>query len=150
MWGDSFIISPLLGVIVAWYDTRWSFSQIIFALSVGITMSGVMHILYLHSDTPQAHIRNGRLTPAGWGHAWYMAFALSIFVLFYFFTPQPNPVFLYTTSLLILFHVMLGTHVVLAIIAPRWYPDQPLKDIATWLTLGGSAATILWRMLSIG
>jgi len=146
MWGDLFIISPLLGVIVFWYGVTWSAEEIALAALIGLSVSALLHMWYMRSDTPGAH-GHKNLSPAGWGHLLYMGFALAIFGLFYFFTPSVDPVFLYTTTGLIVFHLVLGSHLILGVIAPTWYPDKPFQNKATWVILGACTTILFGRLL---
>lgn len=53
MWGDLFIITPLVAIIVSRYSEKWSMGNVILASVIAIIASGAMHIFYSHLTFPE-------------------------------------------------------------------------------------------------
>jgi hypothetical protein len=150
MWGDLFIISPLAAYIVgrflkSWRRIRW----IAASLTTGFVVSGYMHWTYLSANFPEAHVQNHQLTPVGWVHLLYMGSALAVFTQFFLFTTNIPRALLRITSVLLVVHVFLGTHMVLGLfdlIHPiGWYPAQPLRSFEGWAVIGVVTTILFWR-----
>lgn len=145
MWGDLFIITPLVGLIIN--SHQWSVTQMVSALLFGIIVSAVMHKSYTLAAKHEALTENGKLTAAGQVHAVYMALALGVFSLFYIYTPAPSHSLLVLTSVLLAIHIVIGTQVVFSFTKPKWFPSDPLKNPATWLVVGSVWVFLIWRTL---
>lgn len=139
MWGDVFILSPLLGLMVALYGSEWETRQVALSSLMGVLISALMHWTYTLGKLPEAHTRAGMLTSVGWVHSVYMAAALTIIILFYFCTPHPAAGFIVAADILLVVHVIAGTHLVLGFVHPVWYPDRPHKNPQTWIVVIGVA-----------
>ncbi|WP_426424126.1 hypothetical protein [Bradyrhizobium genosp. A] len=147
MWGDVFIVSPLAAFIVGRFSNSWRSRWVVTSLIVGVALSVLMGWSYLSAGLPEAHVQSHQLTPAGWVHQVYMALALAIFVQFFIFTRHvPKPV-LSASSIALIFHVLLGTHIILGLftfIHPiAWYPAEPLRSHEGWAVVL-SVGTILF------
>ena len=167
MWGDALIVGPLLGVLIAIHGKEWGDWWI--AAFAGTAASSVMHATYTLGRLHEAHIRRerptlvqrerltpanrGRLSPAGWVHWLYMSVGIAVFVQYYIFTPHPAPSMLITSSVLLVIHVVIGTHIPLGLIAPAWYPERPHRKPETWIVVLGTAFLLavltLWRINSL-
>lgn len=145
MWGDLLILSPLLGYMVGQYGHLWSGGNIVNAYVAATIASIGMHYTYTKSAMPEAHVINHSLTAAGYVHLVYMAGALAIIFLFYFATPHPEPRFAIMASVLLTVHMIFGTHVVLGLFAPEWFPGRPLSNPATYVVILGCALSLAWR-----
>jgi hypothetical protein len=86
MWGDFFLISPLLAIIVSRYATQWSGLQMFGSFLLGFFISFIMHEQYKKIEIPESHVYGGKTTKAGEAHKLYMIIALSIIILFFFCT----------------------------------------------------------------
>lgn len=116
MWGDVFIISPLVGLIVGTYGGGWTLVQIVTMLGIAMALSGVMHWTYVQTPFPDSLAWKGEgITAAGWLHVIYMGVAFAIIGLLYFCTPSPNPPLVLLTGLLLSIHVIIGTHIPLGV-----------------------------------
>jgi len=135
MWGDFFLISPLVAVIFSHYCIFWSFGRILSAVILGTIVSCGMHISYQTIPWAEAHVQDGKLTVAGKILSVYMTIAIAVFILFYFATPNVDHRLLWIVSALLIVHTILGTHVVLGIVKPKWYPGDPLHSWGTWLPI---------------
>lgn len=83
-----------------------------------------------------------------------MSFTLAVLIQLFLFTEKIHPALLKFASLLIGFHVFLGTHFALGLfklVRPLdWYPAQPLESAAGWLTLSIVVAALVWRNVKDG
>lgn len=134
IWGDLYI-TALVAYIAARYEHQWSTFEWTVALAVGAIASVGMHYMYTLGTTPEAHVRDGRLTLAGWIHALYMAVALAVLILFYLTTDPVSKQLMWFSTVLLIVHVMIGNHFVLGWIDPPWYPDRPLRNPIGWATV---------------
>lgn len=153
MWGDFFIISPVVAYLVKHYFDQWRFSSVLISLTIGAISAGLLGWLYTLSTIPEAHMQNHHLTCVGVIHLLYMTVSVTIFLEFFLFTPSVVPSDLKVVSSLVVFHVFLGTHMALGIlqfiIELDWYPGEPLKSIAGYLTIITIATTLFWRNLQV-
>lgn len=149
MWSDLTIISPLAAYLVGRYCRSWTPLRMLTSLGIGLGASIALHVLYLSSGLPEAHVQNHALTPAGWVHAIYMSVATALFVQFLFFTEDVAQSILGIVSILLLIHVFIGNHMLLGLInliAPHdWYPAQPLRSLAGWGTVAVVALGLALR-----
>ncbi|MHB1770019.1 MAG: hypothetical protein ACYCPH_02990 [Minisyncoccota bacterium] len=141
MWGDAFLISPLVAAIVARWSAEWSEQAILMSVTIGIIASLVMHDGYKKSPFPEAHVRSGHLTATGRVHAVYMAAVIAVLLLYYFDTPYAP--YMWTVSAVLIFHTVIGTHVVLGLVKPTWYPGRPLESTGTWIPILATALLTL-------
>ena len=137
MWGDLIFISPLVAIIYATDGPEWSSVNVMTAMIGGGVASIVMHETYKRGELPEAHVQFGCLTTAGLIHRWYMAIALAVLGLYYIRAPYTP--WTWSVSALLVLHTIAGTHVVLGLIQPRWYPGRPLHNPETWGVIGGTA-----------
>lgn len=138
MWGDVFILSPLLAVIVAYRIEEWSWANIAIAGFLGFVASSGMHEQYKGIPWPEAHVQNGELTFVGKAHVIYMAVAFAILGLYYLageYTP-----YMWWTSLAVVVHVVIGNHMLFGSDPPEYYPGRPLESVGGWLAIAGTAA----------
>lgn len=149
MWGDFFVISFLVAVIVALHGSEWRAKDIEIAAAISTMVTLVMGYIYTRSSTHEAHMHEHQITAAGWVHLVYMAVAVSTFILFYFYTSRPSGALLITTNIAIVFQIFIGNHMVLGIFkfmgGLPWYPDQPLHSFVGWATIGLLAVGLGWR-----
>lgn len=148
MWSDLFIISPLVGFLVAAYASQWSVESWVIAGVAGMLVSLALHFfVYLKGTLPGSHGYNGNLTTAGWIHVVYTALALQIIALFYFATTSIDHTHLLITSILLALH--LPTGLIGQLWAnkrhPEWFPENPLKYYGVWIFIAVMVALIgLW------
>src|SRR5437660_9437476 len=138
MWGDLILISPLLAFIVARYWRGWSARDVLISAGVAIAATAAMGWFYTLGELPEAHMHDHRQTPAGIVHLIYMAVAITIFVLTFFYTSNLSVLFVVGISALLILHVFFGTHLALGALSYflelPWYPNEPLRDPAAWAT----------------
>jgi hypothetical protein len=152
MWGDVFIISPLVAAIVGYYWSTWAWWQVLGAAGIGFAASYVMHETYKAAPWPEAHVEGGHLTDVGCVHLGYMAFAFAALLLYYVRpVSQTELAMMGFASGLLVLHVVLGTHVPLGMLKrddPEsfwWYPGEPLKSAGTWGAIAGTAILTFGR-----
>jgi len=149
MWGDFLVVSLLAAYVIGRCSVRWQLRSILTSLAIGFVSAGIMSWLYTFSTLPEAHVQNHSLTPAGWGHLFYMAIALAVFTQFFFFSGDVAGPQLRVVSVLLFVHVFFGTHMALGILKLgfplEWYPLQPLKSTFGWITLCAVGLGLAWR-----
>jgi hypothetical protein len=146
MWGDIFIISPLAAIIVVRCWEQWKSESILFSAALAVMATYFMSYIYSLSEMPEAH----QVTAVGFLHEVYMATALTVFILLYFFTPQANRTLLISATALLTVHLFLGTHMVLGAVAGlselAWYPASPLRSPVGWATIMVVVFGLGWRV----
>ena len=145
MWGDFFLISPLIAYIASVYGRQWSASAVIPWLIIGCSASYVLHIVFAQIPWLESHVVSGHLTNAGRIHLVYMGFAIAAFGLVYFETVHVSPLFLLAMGILLPLHLLAGTHMFLGLLKPDWYPGDPLRNIPAWSTICVLTGLIWWR-----
>ncbi len=140
LWGDT-VLTVLLAYLVNQYGKQWSGLAIAAAIVVALVVGAGMHWQYAHDTLPGAHGGGGTLSLAGWLHAAYMVMALAILALFYF-ASRPHLRFVVAVSTALLAHVVLGTHTILKVWAPAWFPPMPVVDSPTLTVWLGAAALL--------
>ncbi len=150
MWGECFLISPILGIIVAKCGYKWDWVYVTFALFTGSILSWAMHEIWKLKNLPESHIMYGQLTTAGKAHRIYMAGALAILLLF-FFVPIEGLSVQFTAFVYIIlgFQVFCGSNIPLGILRPYWYEDHPEKSFFNWAIVIGVCVLLGWRYHSI-
>jgi hypothetical protein len=153
MWGDFFIISPSVAYLVRHYFHQWRLSSVSISFIISAISAVLLGWLYTFYTIPEAHMQNHHLTSVGIIHLLYMVVSVTIFLEFFLFTPSVTPSDLRVLSGLVLFHVFLGTHMALAILQfimrLEWYPGEPLKSVAGYLTIIAIATALFWRNLQV-
>lgn len=149
MWGDAFVISPLVAYFVGRYSSRWRLHWTLASLALGIAVAVIMGWSYTLPNVQEAHVENHRLTAAGVLHLVYMAVALAGFLLFFLFTNDVSRRLLRIASVLVVIHVLAGTHMALGllhlVIPLDWYPAHPLESIVGWIIIAAVSFGLIWR-----
>src|SRR5664280_992636 len=132
VWSDGLMLSGLLTWIVFKYIPVWTARRFIPASVVAAVITFVMTRSYLASDTPEGHVVDHALTPAGKAHAAYMWIALTIVLVYFLDTPSALSRDKAIVSWLLLGHVFVGTHMLLGLLndghALAWYQRTPLSS----------------------
>lgn len=147
MWSDATLLAGLLAAIMVNYARQWTIRQWAVALALASVISAVMHWgLYIHGPLPEAHVRGGATTIAGWIHLAYMTLGLAVVILFYLCTNGLNAAFVTFVSILLVTHTIIGVHIPLRIWAriasPSWYPGQPIVDGPAFCTVLSSVILV--------
>ncbi|MGB2790987.1 MAG: hypothetical protein WBC29_00335, partial [Candidatus Moraniibacteriota bacterium] len=90
----------------------------------------------------------GAMTIAGYIHAVYMAVALAIIVLFFFYSGVSREAAT-VVAMVLAIHVIYGTHITLGLYAPSWYPDRPHKQLITWVIVLVCWGALIWRCVTL-
>lgn len=146
IWGDAFVLTPLLAYIAMEYGKSWND---IVVISIATIFSLTVTIFMVHlwvnnsrSGLPEAHACKGKLTTAGLLHAIYMAVAVLIIMLFFSYLSNAPFWTIIAVTAILGFHVIYGTHIVLGWCKPKWYPERPHQQSFVWIVVGGSWATL--------
>ncbi len=145
MWTDMLIINPIMVVSLLLYGQQWSSKQIVTIGAVMLLVNTAMHFVYAMSKTPDSLAWNGKLTPAGCVHWFYMGLGLTIIGLIYFDTPNVNPSFLVAVSVLLALHIFAGTQMFLNIFRPAWWSKTLTTDWGSVVTVAIVWAVLGWR-----
>ncbi len=151
IWGDLFVLTPLLAVIVASYSDRWSFSAITISVIIGIASTVIMGLIWVNGakhGLPEAHTHEGKMTVAGYIHGIFMAAAIAGIILFFFYSGISRKDAI-IVSIILAFHFIYGTHIVLGLFHPSWYPDRPHKQVTTWALILVVYGLLAWRCITI-
>ena len=153
MWGDFFIVSPVVAYLVRHHLYQWRWRSVMFSFTVGSISAILLGWLYTLSAIPEAHMLNHHLTAAGVIHLLYMTISVTIFLEYLLFTSHVSASELKVVSSLVIFHVLLGTHMALGILqlfmVLDWYPGEPLKSSIGYLTILTITTALLLRNLDL-
>ena len=145
MWGDLFIITPILGIIVALYASQWSLLQVSILMGVGMVMSIGMHVIYLQTPFPDCLAWKGGMSPAGVLHIPYMGGALGVIGLFLFCTRGVPNWNLVAIGIALTVHIAIGNHMLLGWVNTHlhfpWCPEF-LRRPDPWVTTGAVCAIL--------
>jgi|SRR6185437_7852388 len=150
IWGDIFIITSILFVIVALYSEQWSLLQMGIMLGIGMVLSIGMHLIYLMTPFPDSLAWKGGLSIAGFLHLLYMGWVLAIIGLFLFCSHDVSPRVLIIIGIALTVHMAIGNHLLLGWFNLKfrfpWCPDF-LGKPDPWITVGAVNAIlagIIW------
>jgi hypothetical protein len=146
MWGDVFIISPVVAWIVGEFWTTWSWPSLIVCGLAGFTVSNLMHDLYRLSVWPEAHVEGRELTDVGYVHHGYMSIAFAVLFEYYLKSVTVGGLStMWLISALLVVHVAVGNHLLLGLakrLRPErfeWYPGDPLRSWGSLVPVGLTA-----------
>lgn len=146
IWGDWLIITPMIVIITQAYSSQWSLTQISAMLSVSAMVTISMCLMWIHlgKTTPESLSHNGLLTLAGFIHAIYMIIALTIILLFFFYS---NIALWHMIIIAIIlgFHIIIGNHIILSLVSPPWYKGKNHRDLSVWSQLAVIWILMAWR-----
>lgn len=151
VWGDLFVITPLSAWVVYNYADYWAKNDIITSFFIGLAITVPLVIFWVimaKYGLPEALAHGGRLTWAGFFHALFMFGAVTIFILFFFYSGVSQKAAT-VVAIILGVHIFCGSHVPLGLIGPDWYPDRPHKNLVTWAVILISWSALAWRCLTI-
>lgn len=139
MWSDLFLISPLIGFLIAYFSVQWSSSGIITLSFIALLLSGLFHFIFAFSPFPDSLVWRQRISRAGWLHIIYTTAILTIIGLLFFSTEEVSFEVVAATAAIVALHTTLASKVFLGIINKyflkyRWLPTL-LKKPDQWLSL---------------
>ena len=150
MWGDIFIISPLVAIAIGAFWPEWSARSLAISLCIGLILGLVFSWSYTLSNTSDAIVQQHKLTPCGWLHLIYMSLCIFVLTELFLFTDRLSGNFLKLSGALLVTHVFLGTHMVFGLIqkvaAFSWYADHPLQSINGWFIIVSVSVIVLLRI----
>lgn len=157
MWGDLFLITPIVDIVVALYGDQWSTMQMGVMLGIGMVLSGAMHGVYFMTPFPDSLAWKGGISAAGLVHVVYMGIAFAIIGLLFICTANVPPTYLIVVSVVLTVHVAIANHIVLGWLNESyrwsWCPDFIHKP-DPWITIAAAGAILTgltqWATNSIG
>ena len=90
MWGDFFIVNPILAYLLETHGKSWSLIAFctVFTTTALVGALLLFPLLQDSRTTPSAFARDGLLTLVGAMHYIYFTFSTALVVMFYLFTPK--------------------------------------------------------------
>ncbi len=146
-WMVLFGLIPLMATLVALHAEEWTMDKMIelrafgyqtkvyavgFALIIAILISAGMHYLYTLVPYPDYMITDGGLNAAGKTHFVLFTAAITILILTYIATENPNPALLLFTAWYMTAHVFAGNHMLEKMNPSADFPPYPLWDAGPW------------------
>ncbi len=149
MWSD-IPLTLLLAAIVGFYGSYWTLGEMFRTFLVAVNISAFMHYTYTIGSFPEAHVRDRQLTRVGWVHSIYMVGALTILANFYFpshirYEGINEKLLVMVASVFLCLHVFCATHIPLSLFNLSWFPEKPLKNPMTWITVATVCGFLVWR-----
>lgn len=145
-------LSFLLATLVGLYGGEWRSWQVNAVGVVALGLSGLMHWTYIEGGKhfPEAHTYGGRLTLVGWVHVLYMAWAFTIIGLFFVYTTDPSPFWVYLSAVWLWLHVIIGVHIPMRLVRTTWFPYRGVLDTgAIGSIVSASAALVLFSWVAL-
>ena len=148
MYGDLVLISPVIAYLVGRSSIQYRQRSFWGFVLLGIVVSIAIGWTYTFASLPEAHMRNHSLTRTGLVHLLYMAIAVTVLIRFFFSNVQSKAE-LRAVGTLIVVHLLLGTHMVLGLVALvvplNWYPAHPLQSVTGWTIIILTGAGLIVR-----
>ena len=115
MWGDVFIVSPLIAYLISQYYIYWSWVSVSYCLAPCLMIGAIATHLSRQSSyhLDDSFNEDGRTLPAGWLHIGYTVVSLTAILLYYFGTPRSN-----TREHVLLVTGVLSFHLAIGILIP--------------------------------
>jgi hypothetical protein len=149
---DFCIIPPTVALSIFLCGMQWTTKNMIVAglLSAGVIVLCV-YVLWIGGN--EAHVHDGKPTPAGYQHGVYAAIAAWAFIMVLCFTPQPEPVLLLILCIVVPAFFFVGQHMFLGMINFRGsastFSGNPLSDIKGWAVLVVITGAVWWRTYAL-
>ena len=150
MWGDFFIINPLLAYLLSAHSKSWNLGTIAIVFTI-MALTGALLFIPLLEDsrtTPSAFSRDGLLTVVGAMHYVYFIISTTIITMFYLFTPVQS----IKRGEGIVITVCVLAHWALGVLEPAWVVHGTIHIAAKLFTgigstlLLGLAARLLYHI----
>jgi hypothetical protein len=109
MWGDVFLITPLLWFTVHHYSADWTAPEVVMFSGIGIGLSFLFHWFYTFTESPDSLIWKQEISAAGWVHGIYTAFGLTITGLTLFASESISSVMLIIVAAVMAIHATLAS-----------------------------------------
>ena len=143
MWGDTFIVSPLVAYMVSEmkHPSPWgSLVAISITVVVGVMMIRIWAQATAGNDGfDEAFARNGKLTISGWLHFVYMLPTLSVVIMYYWCQPR-GTVSVFQAGVV---SILMAVHTATGILQPDWHTNGKISSI-TW-----RIAFVMWALIAI-
>jgi hypothetical protein len=144
--GDALYLAPIIIYIIGNYADQWSRLSFAMMFMASWSITIPLGLLWMNGSkqTPEALAHDGYMTKAGNVHIIFMVLALTVILLFYFFTNAPIRI-LKNISIIIALHVFAASHIPLSILKPKWYKGSNYKDPLSWGTFIAVTALLAWK-----
>jgi len=137
MWGDFFIISPLIAWIIPAFSRKWGEGEMVICFIVALLIGAGMFKMWTDGSREawDPFGQDGRATANGWIHFGYMVFCLTVVLLFYFGTAGTTGVERGIVTLALFVHVVIG------VLQPEFYVWGEIAR-GRWIQLGSITALL--------
>jgi hypothetical protein len=144
MWGDFFLINPIVAHILHAHSYTWSLIIFAVVLTTAAFAGIFLQIPILHDSqsTPSAFARDGRLTMVGGMHYLYFAVSITIICMFYLFTQNSN----ITNAEIVIVTICLILHLALGVLQPAWVVHGFIHLPGKLIAGGGSLLLVLFAI----
>lgn len=145
MWGDFFIISPIVAYILSTYSGRWEIRRLLKVVGCSVLVSLALVVGWTAASLHlyESMARGGYVTATGVIHTVYMVISFATIIMYYRQTPSVSKRGVYGITALLMVHVGLG------VLFPSWvtygtiFPSVWAVATALWATLAIVAAQTL-------
>jgi hypothetical protein len=139
-----------LAYIVAIHVDEWSWINIFISQAIGVALIITFGFLWISGgkQLPEAHTYGGKMSIAGYIHAFYFVEAISAIILFLFFSRVSQKEAIVISAILVI-HVLYGNHVFLGLYGPEWFPKKPQRDPIVWGTVAVTFLALAARCITI-
>jgi len=153
VWGQ-LLITPQLADIVRSYGNVWVTHDVTNMMIIAFPVTVALQYIWvqLAKKFPEAHTYDGKVMAAGFLLGIYLYSAITIFLLFFFYSGISRTEALGKVEFLSVY-LFFGTHVPLGMLGELlklgWYPNRPQKDPITWATIFGGWGLLWWRYFTL-
>jgi hypothetical protein len=141
MWGDFFIVNPILAHLLSEHAHFWSLHALATILTVTAFLGALLLIPVLKDSllVPSAFARNQLLTIVGAMHLLYFVVGTSVSLMFYLFTPSDEV----KKIEVIIVTICLMLHWGLGVLQPPWIVHRSIHLPAKVITAAGWAFLLI-------
>jgi hypothetical protein len=148
MWGDFFIVNPVVAYVLDVYGRSWS-GPVLSSVFTVIALAGAVLIVRLPAEShnmPSAFARDGFVTPAGAVHYIYFTVAMTVVFMFYLFTPAAGASMweVITITILLIVHWGLSVLQPLYMVFGKIHVEARIATGIGWIVLCGLAARLIY------
>jgi hypothetical protein len=148
MWGDFFIVNPVVAYVLDVYGRSWS-GPVLSSVFTIIMLAGaflMVRLLPQSHNMPSPFARDGFVTSAGAVHYIYFTIAMTVVFMFYLFTPAAgvNTWEVITVTILLILHWGLAVLQPLYTVFGKIHVEAKIGTGIGWIVLGGLAARLIY------
>jgi hypothetical protein len=148
MWGDFFIVNPVVAYVLDVYSRSWS-GAVVSSVFTTIMLSGaflIVRLLPQSHNMPSPFARDGFVTSAGAVHYIYFTAGMTVVFMFYLFTPSAG----LNMWEVIIITILLMVHWGLSVLQPLYavfgevHMEAKMGTGIGWIVLCGLAARLIY------